>query len=58
VQIAIEKLENKLRGLHSNIFELSESIRTKESETNYKGLVLNIQKLADDLNNNVKRVVL
>jgi len=48
-------MESKLRSLHSSIYSVTDAIRTKESETNYKGLALNIQQLAEDLNNAIKR---
>lgn len=56
-QVALEKMEQKLRTLHTNIFQMAEFIRSKESETNYKSMALNIQQLADEVNNAVKRAI-
>eukprot|EP00197_Chlamydomonas_leiostraca_P011457 CAMPEP_0202869542 /NCGR_PEP_ID=MMETSP1391-20130828/12512_1 /ASSEMBLY_ACC=CAM_ASM_000867 /TAXON_ID=1034604 /ORGANISM="Chlamydomonas leiostraca, Strain SAG 11-49" /LENGTH=623 /DNA_ID=CAMNT_0049549875 /DNA_START=192 /DNA_END=2063 /DNA_ORIENTATION=+ len=57
VQIAIEKLEQKLRTLHTNIYQMQDFVKLKESETNYKALSLNISQLADEVNNSVKRAI-
>eukprot|EP00200_Dunaliella_tertiolecta_P010673 CAMPEP_0202381376 /NCGR_PEP_ID=MMETSP1127-20130417/35240_1 /ASSEMBLY_ACC=CAM_ASM_000462 /TAXON_ID=3047 /ORGANISM="Dunaliella tertiolecta, Strain CCMP1320" /LENGTH=623 /DNA_ID=CAMNT_0048980319 /DNA_START=178 /DNA_END=2049 /DNA_ORIENTATION=+ len=57
-QVNLEKLENKLRNLHTNIFQMTDTIKTKESETNYKGLALNIAQLTEELNNSVKRAMI
>jgi intraflagellar transport protein 74 len=54
-QIAIEKLEQKLRTLHTNIYTMQDFVRTKESETNYKTLAHSITLLADEVNGTVKR---
>lgn len=54
-QITLEKLESKLRNLHTSLFQTMDSIKTKESETNYKGLSLSISQLTEELNNGVKR---
>ncbi|KAF5830861.1 hypothetical protein DUNSADRAFT_13941 [Dunaliella salina] len=56
-QVNLEKSENKLRKLHADIFQMTDTIKTKESETNYKGLALNIAQLTEELNNNVKRAM-
>lgn len=36
MQVAIDKLESKLRSLNMGTYTMSEFIRHKESETNYK----------------------
>ncbi|KAG1670889.1 hypothetical protein FOA52_000391 [Chlamydomonas sp. UWO 241] len=42
LQIALETLEQKLRQATASGFAMSEFIKTKESETNYKGLTMAI----------------
>eukprot|EP00798_Chlamydomonas_sp_ICE-L_P011195 gene11195-18812_t len=54
LQIALEKMELKLKQLHSNIFSMTDFIRTKESETNYKTMAIAISQFADELNTLVK----
>ncbi len=43
-------MEQKLRQLSQSTYATSEFIRSKESETNYKGLTQNIALLSDELN--------
>jgi len=57
VQIAIDKLEGKLRSLNTNVYTMSEFIRHKESETNYKVLAHTIAQLAEEVNTSVKNSV-
>lgn len=57
LQIAIEKMEQKLRTLHTNIYQIQDFVKTKESETNYKALALNITQLSEEVNNSVKRAI-
>lgn len=57
MQIAVEKMEQKLKSLHSNIYTMVDFVKQKESETNYKALSLNISQLADEANTAVKRAI-
>jgi len=50
LQITLEKMEQKLRQLNQNAYQMSDFIKTKESETNYKSMAMNISGLADELN--------
>lgn len=52
-QSTLEKLEAKLRSKHADIFQMTDTIKTKESETNYKKLALDISQLTEELNNQV-----
>ena len=56
-QSTLEKMESKLRNVHANIFQISDAIKTKESETNYKKLALDIHQLTEELNNSVMRTL-
>jgi hypothetical protein len=47
-------MEQKLRQVTQASFTMSDAIKTKESETNYKGLALNISDFADELNGLMK----
>lgn len=47
-------MEQKLRQLATSSFTISDFIKTKESETNYKNLSMSIGSLADELQKNVR----
>ncbi|KAJ9521037.1 hypothetical protein QJQ45_022755, partial [Haematococcus lacustris] len=57
LQIAIDKMEHKLITLHTGIYQMSDFVRTKESETNYKVLAHSVTQLADEVNGLVKQLV-
>jgi hypothetical protein len=50
MQISLEKVEQKLRQVTQTTFTMSDFIKTRESETNYKGLAMNISSFVDELN--------
>ena len=50
LQVSLEKVEQKLRQVTQTTYAMSDFIKTKESETNYKGLALNISGFVDELN--------
>lgn len=54
LQISLEKMEQKLRQVSSNVYAMTDFIRTKESETNYKTMAIAIGQMADELNGFVK----
>lgn len=58
MSVALEKEETKLRRLLTEQYEKDDFIKTKESETNYKSLSLQLGQLADELNGVVKRAAL
>ncbi len=53
-QISLEKMEQKLRQVTQTSFTMSDAIKTKESETNYKGLAISISDFTDELNGLMK----
>ncbi|KAL6756806.1 intraflagellar transport protein IFT-71/74 [Haematococcus lacustris] len=57
LQIAIDKMEHKLITLHTGTYQMSDFVRTKESETNYKVLAHSVTQLADEVNGLVKQLV-
>ncbi|GAX82423.1 hypothetical protein CEUSTIGMA_g9851.t1 [Chlamydomonas eustigma] len=54
LQISLEKMEQKLRQVSQNSYTISEAIKAKESETNYKGLSLSISDFTEELNTLMK----
>lgn len=50
LQVSLEKMEQKLRQVLQTSYTMSDFIKTRESETNYKGLAMNINSFADELN--------
>ena len=54
LQASLEKIEQKLRTVQATSFTMSEAIKAKESETNYKLLSFGIVNLAEELNSLVK----
>ena len=58
LQVQLEKMEGKLRQLSTNIYEMDDFIKTKESETNFRQLGQHIGMLVDELNVHVKKSVL
>ena len=50
LQVSLEKVEQKLRQVTQTTYTMSDYIKTKESETNYKGLAMNISSFVDELN--------
>jgi intraflagellar transport protein 74 len=58
MHISLEREEAKLRKLMSDQHQMDDFIKSKESETNYKSLALQIGSLADELNTVIKKSVL
>jgi len=54
VQANLERLENKLRALMSDVFQISDFVKAKESETNFRPLAQQIGTLVEDINAAVK----
>lgn len=54
LQATLERIEQKLRTVQATSFTMSEAIKAKESETNYKLLSFGIVNLAEELNGLVK----
>lgn len=58
MNVALEKEEQKLRRLLAEQYEKDDFIKTKESETNYKSLSLQLGQMVDELNAAVKRAAM
>ncbi len=56
-QIAIDKLEQKLRTLSTGIYTMQEFVKSKESENNYTVLAHQINTLIDEVNTSVVRAL-
>lgn len=54
---AVQKLEARLRALATSNYALSEAIRAREAENNYKGLAVTLGSLAAELNGMVVQAV-
>ncbi len=57
-QIAVDRLEGKLRSLHTGIYSMREFVRAKESENNYKVLAHGLQQLAEEVNAGLRRALI
>lgn len=55
LQVQLDKQETKLRTLYQNTYQMSEFIKSKESETNYKALANNIAGMVEELNGMVTK---
>lgn len=50
---SVQKLEQRMKALAQNNFQISEMIKARESENNYKGLAKKVGSLANELNDMV-----
>ena len=55
ITITLDKLEQKLRTINSNNYQMADFIKTKESETNCKSLAMSITHLSEEINLHNKR---
>jgi intraflagellar transport protein 74 len=54
----VDRLEGKLRSLHTGIYSMREFVRAKESENNYKVLAHGLQQLAEEVNAGLRRALI
>lgn len=51
------KVEDKLRKLTGDTFQLQESIKQKETESNYKPIITNMRALLSQLNDKIVKAL-